>query len=364
MTVQLDEFAVPGAREYYGNALPYGLQVTSANKADGEAPAVSDSAAALRSLAESGRITELLDRHGAALIRGAGHPSADTFAELINAIEEGRGSHPYEQIGLAGKRTVLAKNVWTANEGSPTTRFYQHNEYSRYTRFPANIHFYGVRQGDKGGSTPIANSAKVFERVQAEIPELVEGVRQRGLGMKMVFRAPGNEGQHNGFNWAGEYSFGQEFQPGDDNATQRTKAEKQIRRLTDDFEWQEDGSLELTQHIPGLRRHPVNGCPLWFNGLVGRHGITRDIGALDPPHIGRDGMTYLPCVYGDGTQIPREYLDKLIEVIDKEEIYLKLENGDLLLVDNFQVSHGRQPWEGDRLVLVSMWDGAHKIDAY
>lgn len=72
----------------------------------------------------------------------------------------------------------------------------------------------------------------------------------------------------------------------------------------------------------------------------------------------------LPCVYGDETPIPREYLDKLIEVIDKEEIYLTLEEGDLLLVDNFQVSHGREPWEGDRLVLVSMWDGAHKIQAY
>jgi alpha-ketoglutarate-dependent taurine dioxygenase len=69
-------------------------------------------------------------------------------------------------------------------------------------------------------------------------------------------------------------------------------------------------------------------------------------------------------VYGDETPIPREYLDKLIEVIDKEEIYLTLEEGDLLLVDNFQVSHGREPWEGDRLVLVSMWDGARTIEAY
>lgn len=102
-----------------------------------------------------------------------------------------------------------------------------------------------------GGATPIANSAAVFERVLAEIPELVEGVRQRGLGMKMVFRAPGSEGKHNGFNWAGEYSFGQEFQPGDSDETKKTKAEKQIRRLTDDFKWLDDGSLELTQHIPG-----------------------------------------------------------------------------------------------------------------
>ena len=72
----------------------------------------------------------------------------------------------------------------------------------------------------------------------------------------------------------------------------------------------------------------------------------------------------LPCEYGDGSPIPREYLDKLIEVIDKEAIPLLLDEGDLLLVDNFQVSHGREPWEGDRLILVSMWEGAHELLAY
>ncbi|KAH7309205.1 hypothetical protein B0I35DRAFT_453692 [Stachybotrys elegans] len=357
MGVEFETFDVPGARTYYGEVFPQGL------RAKAEAP-VSESSASLKALSESGRISELLDRHGALLIRGIGHPSPETFAEIVNAIELGRGSRPFEQIGLAGKRTVVGENIWTANEGLPSARFYQHNEYSRYTRFPANIHFYSISKGTKGGATPVAHSEAVFDRVLAEIPELVRGVEKHGLGMRMLFRAPGQEGKHNGFNWAGEYSFGQDLQPGDDEATKRAKAEKQIRRLTNDFKWLEDGSVELTQHIPGIRRHPVSGRPVWFNGLVGRHGITRDIGALEPPYIGRDGMTYLPCVYGDETPIPREYLDKLIEVIDKEEIYLTLDEGDLLLVDNLRVSHGRQPWEGDRLVLVSMWEGAHEIAAY
>lgn len=122
MSVEFEEFEVPGARTYHGNVYPYGLKVRAG------APSVAEAAASLRGLAESGKISELLDRHGAVLIRGIGHPSAETFAELVNAVEEGRGSHPFEQIGLAGKRTPLARNVWTANEGSPATRFYQHNE--------------------------------------------------------------------------------------------------------------------------------------------------------------------------------------------------------------------------------------------
>ncbi|RSL76521.1 hypothetical protein CEP51_009889 [Fusarium floridanum] len=359
MTVELTPFDVPGARIYHGNALPHGLQVQSENS-----PPLAESINALREFAESGKLQELLDRHGAVLIRGFGHASAKTFSDLVCAAEEARGYHPFEQIGLAGKRTQVAKNIWTANEGSPLTRFYQHNEYSRYTRFPSNIHFYCAKKAPKGGASPIAHSANVYEKVKAEIPELVEEVNKRGLGMKMVFRAPGKESKVNSFNWAGKFSFGQELAPGDDEATTRDKVEKQVRRLTDDFQWNEDGSLELTQHIPGLRRAPSSGRPVWFNGLVGRHGITRDIGALDPPYIGRDGMTYLPCVYGDNTPIPRKYLDKLIDVIDKEEIHVVLEEGDILFVDNFQVSHGREPWEGDRQILVSMWEGPTSIGVY
>ncbi|KAK1625371.1 hypothetical protein BDP81DRAFT_355838 [Colletotrichum phormii] len=363
MTVELETFQVPGARTYFGHALPYGLQVKS-NGATSHTPPVTESAAALRALGESGKLQDLLEKHGAVLIRGAGNASAETFSQLVGAAEKGRGSYPHVQIGLAGKRTPLADNVWTANEGSPSTRFYQHNEYSRYTRFPSNIHFYCVKKATKGGATPIASSANVFEKVQAEIPELVKEIRKRGLGMKMVFRAPGNEAKVNQFNWAGEHSFGQKLTAEDDEATTKQKVERQVRKLTSDFKWNDDGSLELTQHIPGIRRLPSSGRPIWFNGLVGRHGITRDIGALDPPHIGRDGMTYLPSVYGDNTEIPQRLLDKLVDVIDEEEISLVLEEGDLLLVDNFQVSHGREPWEGDRQILVSMWDTSIPIGAY
>lgn len=91
----------------------------------------------------------------------------------------------------------------------------------------------------------------VFEKLKAGVPELVDEVQKRGLAMKMLFRAPGNEGKDNEFNWAGPFSFGQEFTPGDNLETKKAKVEKQVRKLTHDFRWTEDGSIELTQHIPG-----------------------------------------------------------------------------------------------------------------
>ncbi|KAF7557290.1 hypothetical protein G7Z17_g793 [Cylindrodendrum hubeiense] len=292
MSITFEPLEVPGARTYYGNALPYGLQVKGATS---DTPAIAESVAALREFSASGKLQELLDRHGAVLFRGFGHPSAQTFSDLVCTAEEARGYKPFEQIGLAGKRSAASKNVWTANEGSSAKRFYQHNEYARYTHFPSNIHFYSVKKAPKGGLSPIAHSANVFDKISAEIPELVKDVHERGLGMKMVFRAPGKEGTDNQFNWAGEFSFGQEFLPTDDEATKRSKVEKQVKRLTSDYKWNEDDSLELTQYIPDL-----------------------------------------PSEYGDGSPIPRKYLDKLIEVVDKEELYLSLEEGDILFMDNYQ----------------------------
>jgi hypothetical protein len=133
MAVEFEPYQVPGARTHHGNVLPYGLQVKGSGIPSQAVLSVEDAAASLRSLAESGKIDELLNEHGAVLIHGIGNASAETYSKLINAIEEGRGSHPFEQVGVAGKRTILAKNVFTANEGLPTTRFYQHNEGRTFT---------------------------------------------------------------------------------------------------------------------------------------------------------------------------------------------------------------------------------------
>lgn len=122
--VDFEAFDIPGARANFGNVFPYGLQV----RRNGSCPTIADAAASLRILGESGKITELLNRHGAVLFRGIGHPSAETFSDLVSAAEEGGGGYPHEQIGLAGKRSPLAKFIYTANEDPPECRFYQHNE--------------------------------------------------------------------------------------------------------------------------------------------------------------------------------------------------------------------------------------------
>ncbi|KAK0478184.1 hypothetical protein IW261DRAFT_1482313 [Armillaria novae-zelandiae] len=272
-------------------------------------------------------LTRLLQDHGAVVFRGFGHASAETFSKLVIAAEAARGNRSFEQIGLAGKRLTKAPEVFSANEGPRTRRFYQHNEYARYTHFPGFIHFYATVTADEGGESPIANSLEIYERVKEELPEFVEELTKRGLTMR----------QGNYFDWTQEYCFGQNILPEDDEPTQRLKAEEQARRLTPHFKWLDDGSLEVIQNVPA-------------------RGSAIDQKATESPFIGTDGLHYLRPGYGDGTPIPEQWLDRVVEITRELEYVHTWEAGDLIFVHNHRTTHGRAPWVGERVVLVSMWD--------
>jgi hypothetical protein len=85
--------------------------------------------------------------------------------------------------------------------------------------------------------------------------------------------------------------------------------------------------------------------------------------ALEPPHLGTDGAYHHLPTYNDAdrTPIPTRYLEKLIEVIYDARVLVKWQVGDLLVLDNHLVQHGREPWEGERKVLASLWDGPQAL---
>ncbi|CDK26056.1 unnamed protein product [Kuraishia capsulata CBS 1993] len=355
--VQLEEASAPGQMVIDGNVFPLVLVYKSSDVSRRDI-----TEKFLSEVSSKGIFTTLLQNHGAVLLRGLGDSSGETFSRFVTAVEKSRGSFPFEQIGLAGKRHAWAENVFTANEGPPKTRFYQHNEYSRFTHFPSNIHFFCHKAAKRGGGgSPIVHSRRLFERVNETIPEFIKELSEKRLVNNQVYPSKtyataaikGNE-----FYWEGPDTFGQEILETDSIETKKAKAEKQVRRLTDDFAWQEDGSIVVRQHIPAFRENPVTHKPLFFNSFIGGYGTSKDHGALHPPHIGDNGGIYYPTTYDTGERIPLDYLETCLQISRELEFVQKWEDGDLVLLDNYQVSHGREPWtEGDeRIVLVSMWD--------
>ena len=58
--------------------------------------------------------------------------------------------------------------------------------------------------------------------------------------------------------------------------------------------------------------------------------------------------------YGDGSKIEASVLEEINEIYQQETVTFPWQEGDILMLDNMLVAHGRKPFIGPRKVLVGM----------
>ncbi|MFD0392360.1 TauD/TfdA family dioxygenase [Streptomyces nogalater] len=63
--------------------------------------------------------------------------------------------------------------------------------------------------------------------------------------------------------------------------------------------------------------------------------------------------------YGDGTPIPDEVIEEIRAVYRELAVSFPWRRGDVMLLDNMLACHGREPYQGDREVLVAFGDPQH-----
>jgi hypothetical protein len=97
-------------------------------------------------LAASGTIRDLLTNHGAILFKGLGLKDVEEFSLFAQSF----GWSPHEDIGNPVRRTVLAYNVATANEGPNTQPVYPHNVFGLSPHYPAYVFFYCLSPPETG----------------------------------------------------------------------------------------------------------------------------------------------------------------------------------------------------------------------
>ena len=57
--------------------------------------------------------------------------------------------------------------------------------------------------------------------------------------------------------------------------------------------------------------------------------------------LGPNNLAMHTC-FGDGTQIPQKYVSHVRNVLYKNMIFERWQKGDIIMIDNFRISHGRQ----------------------
>jgi alpha-ketoglutarate-dependent taurine dioxygenase len=278
-----------------------------------------------------GWIEERLLAHGGILFRGfpfAGAADLERFIEAVSgaALEYRERSSP---------RSAVEGNIYTSTDYPPDQPIFLHNENSYQQTWPLKIFFLCVRPAATGGATPIADCRRVGSRID---PDVRERFRARGW---MVVR---NFGTGFGLAWTTV------FQTDD-----RRQVEAHCRRGGIDVEWRAGDRLRTRAVRPALTAHPKTGEPIWFNHATFFHVSTLEQSVREPL-LAEFGEDELPTntFYGDGSPIEPEVLDHLRAAYRAETVRFDWQRGDLLMLDNMLVAHGREPYAGERRVLVGM----------
>ena len=124
--------------------------------------------------------------------------------------------------------------------------------------------------------------------------------------------------------------------------------------------WGADGNPGRLQAIQNaqspITRHPETGRPLWFCNLHNQARFLRDRRPCGTPEV---GMTDI--YYGDLGIIPGDVLRHVNEVSERNMMSIPMQPGEVLLIDNYRVLHGRDIFEGDRLHAVE-WFGGQPLE--
>ncbi|MEO1514589.1 MAG: TauD/TfdA family dioxygenase [Bacteroidota bacterium] len=281
------------------------------------------------------RIEEKLKQHGAVLFKQCGIETINDFNGILDRITE--ELKPY--IDGFSPRSKLQSNIYTSTEYDKSHYITLHNELSYSSNWPSKLFFCCIIPSATGGETAISDCRKVLD----SIPEhIVSEFREKGVRYIRNIHSGGGGGP----SW---------------QETFETQDKKEVEVFCDandiEYEWRSGGMLRLIQNRSSIIQHPITSEEVWFNQVDQFHPshlpeeIYETLMMLNN-NVAEDLPMY-GC-FGDGSDIPAEYLTTIRNVADSKRVTNKWDQGDLLMVDNILTSHGRMPYTGDRQILVAM----------
>lgn len=277
------------------------------------------------------RIDRLLLKHGAILFRGFDVYPLEKFQTVVDAMSEDLLDYTYRST----PRSEVEGKVYTSTEYPADQSIPPHNEMSYTDTWPMKIWFGSLKPAERGGETPLADSRRVYQKIDPAIRDTfvekgVMYVRNYGEGLDLPWQ--------------------EVFQTDDKSEVEAFCSEAGI-----ECEWKGNDQLRTHQVCQAVAMHPQTGEPVWFNQAHLFHvtSLPEEIREMLLAEFGEEDLprnTY----YGDGTPIEESVLDEIRRVYVEESVAFAWERGDLEILDNMLVAHARNPYEGERELVVSM----------
>lgn len=274
--------------------------------------------------------TNLL-QYGGILFRGFGAGTQESFERILKAIS----IQLMNYMEGATPRTQLGNQIYTSTEYPSDQSIALHNELTYILSWPMKILFLCVTPAEAGGETPIADVGNVFKRIA---PRTRDKFADRGW---MLVR---NYGKGLSLPWQSTF-----------HTTKRSEVEEYCRAADIGFEWRDNDRFRTWQTRAAIATHPVTNQEVWFNHIAFWHisSLEPKVRAVLLSEFKEEDLPY-NTYYGDGGSIEPSVVEEIREAYRQETVSFPWQKGDLLLLDNMLVAHGRNPYSGPRRVLVAM----------
>jgi alpha-ketoglutarate-dependent taurine dioxygenase len=272
-----------------------------------------------------------LRQYGGILFRNFEPKGVAEFEEFIQVVS----GELLEYRERSSPRSHVRGNIYTSTDYPADRTIFLHNENSYQYKWPLKIFFFCVQPAQEGGETPIADVRKIFQRLR---PEITDKFAEKKV---MYVR---NFGDGFGLDWQIV------FQTSD-----RMKVEDYCRNNQIEFEWKSGNRLRTKQVRQAVIRHPKTGEFIWFN-----HAAFFHISTLEPnlrqSLLASFKVEDLPhnTYYGDGSPIEDFVIEEIRAAYQQETISFPWKLGDILMLDNMLIAHGRAPFVGLRKIVVGM----------
>ena len=283
--------------------------------------------------AHKAEVDQALSVYGGVLFRGFDTQGAQDLMRVADSVLD----EPMVYRDRASPRSQVEGFVFTSTDAASHLHIRMHCESSFTHRWPSRILFQCVKPSRSGGATPIADVREVYKRISEPLRRRLEEsgisyVRHFGSGPGMDFRDV--------------------FQVKNEDELRRYCKEAGIH-----IGEMPDGKLRLWQTRPALAVHPKTNEKVWFNHACTLHVSLLESGLRDALRA-QYGESSLPhnTYAGDGSLLSDGEVEELYAAYEAEILRFDWQAGDVLLLDNMLMAHGRDPYEGNREVVVAMGD--------
>jgi len=281
----------------------------------------------------------LVIRHGAVLVRGLGV----YHVQEVSKVRERLMPDVMVETEAVARRRVYGDGVVSSSEWPADRAMVAHNELSYALEFPRLMLFVCLGEPVRGGVTTLADTSAVLEALPAELVSRFE---------RVGWSVTRNYTDLVGLPWP--EAFGTE---------DPVAVEEYCVRNGSRYEWFPDGSLYTSQRRSAIVKHPVTGSRCWFNqiALLNQWSLDETIRDYLMGDLGADRLPF-NTTFGDGEPIDADTVRTITDVYQSVAVSEPWQRGDLLIVDNIRMAHGRESYEGDRSLAVVMAGRVRLVD--